>query len=419
MKSCPAHPPFQFSGFFNFIGVSFLILGFSVFTLAQGRKPVPVVHESDIAGTACLSLDDITEALGAKLNITQDPPRAKMTFRSHQIEFSIGSEDALVDGKTEGVGGKVTQDKRTVWVPRHFFTSGSLAPEFRKRIDLGPGEAVSPEPVQFPEPEKPLPAESPRAALPAAPPAPAMVPDVKPVEVLPTPPAHLIRRILIDPGHGGKDPGALGTRGTLEKTINLWMANELADELRAKDFEVLLTRTDDTFVPLGDRTALANKYKADLFISLHCNASLTPSLNGFEVYFLSENASSPHAEAVARKENAVLELEGKKPSSAVQSVLESLVKNANLNRSAQLGSLINREVAGQLAQVDLGVKQAAFYVLRGAQMPAVLVELGFLTHRKEERLLASESYRRKLARAIAKSILEYDRKQQAEYKKQG
>jgi N-acetylmuramoyl-L-alanine amidase len=194
------------------------------------------------------------------------------------------------------------------------------------------------------------------------------------------------------------------------------MANELADELRAKDFQVLLTRTDDSFVPLDERTALANKHKADLFISLHCNASTSQSLNGFEVYFLSEKATNARAEAVARQENASLELEGKKPSSAVQSVLASLVINANINRAAQLGAMINREVTAQVSQADLGVKQAQFYVLRGAHMPAVLVELGFLTNKKEERLLSSESYRRKLARAIAKSIIDFDQKQQAERK---
>lgn len=411
------YPPFKLSGFFNFAAVGLLLIGLPLSGVAQGRKPVSIVHETDIAGTPCLSLEDITEALGAKLNVTREPARAEMTFRSHTIEFPIGSEDAQVDGKTEGVGGTVTQDQRAVWVPRHFFTSGSLAAEFRKRIDLGPADPLPETTPKAPELEKTATLEPPRAAIPATPIVSVAVPESKATEPVPAAPVHAIRRILVDAGHGGKDPGALGTRGTMEKTINLWMARELAEELRAKDFEVLLTRTDDTFIPLGDRTALANKYKADLFISLHCNASLTPSLNGFEIYFLSENASNPHAEAVARLENAALELEGKKPSSAVQSVLQSLAKNAMLNRSAQLGALINREVTGQLSQVDLGVKQAAFYVLRGAQMPAVLVELGFLTNRKEERLLLNESYRRKLSGAIAKSILEYDRKQQAEQKK--
>jgi N-acetylmuramoyl-L-alanine amidase len=152
---------------------------------------------------------------------------------------------------------------------------------------------------------------------------------------------------------------------------------------------------------------------------VHCNASISSKLNGFEVYFLSESASSPHAEAVARLENASLEFEGKKPSNEVQAVLQSLVKNANINKAAQLGAIIDRQVARQLSQVDLGVKQAAFYVLRGAQMPAVLVELGFLSNRKEERLLENPSYRKRLIKAMETSILEYDRKQQEASKLRG
>src|SRR5258708_32045424 len=141
---------------------------------------------------------------------------------------------------------------------------------------------------------------------------------------------------------------------------------ELADALREKDFEVLLTRTDDTFIPLRERAALANRYKADLFISVHCNASLSSKMNGFEVYILSEKASDPHAAAVARLENASLELEGKSPSAPVQAVLRSLVKNANINRSAQLGGIMDRQVGEQLSQNKTGLQQAAFYVLRGA-----------------------------------------------------
>ena len=125
----------------------------------------------------------------------------------------------------------------------------------------------------------------------------------------------------------------------------------------------------------------------------------------------SEKASDAHADAVARKENASLEFEGKSAPAPVQAVLRSLVKNAHINQAAQLGGIIDREVARQLSQKDLGVKQAAFHVLRGARMPAILVELGFLTHRREERLLEDPAYRERLIRAIEASILEFDRKQ--------
>ena len=390
--------------------IAFFIGSLPTYSHAQGRRPTPIIREIDVAGRPCLSLEDVAKTMNGRLGVPGESNRVDLAFRSHAIQFRIDSDQAIVDGQPASLGGPVTRDGRGIWVPRSFFTSGPLTRAFQERIDLGPAEAADTadtETRRHGDTVKEPAAVSPRPPVPASP---RQTERAEPAE---SEPAHAIRRIVIDPGHGGKDPGALGTRDTMEKSVNLWMANELADELRAHDFEVLLTRTDDSFIPLDERAALANKHKADLFISLHCNASPGSSLNGFEVYFLSEKASSPRAEAVARLENAVLELEGKKPSSAVQAVLQSLVKNANINRAAQLGAIINREVVGRFSQTDLGVKQAAFYVLRGAQMPAVLVELGFLSNRKEERLLNSNGYRRQLARAIAKSILEFDKKQQS------
>src|SRR5258708_5651654 len=141
-------------------------------------------------------------------------------------------------------------------------------------------------------------------------------------------------------------------------------------------------------------------------------------MNGFEVYILSEKASDPHAAAVARLENASLELEGKSPSAPVQAVLRSLVKNANINRSAQLGGIMDRQVGEQLSQNKTGLQQAAFYVLRGAVMPAILIELGFLSNKVEERHLEDPTYRKKLIQAIETSIVEFDKKQQEALKRQ-
>jgi N-acetylmuramoyl-L-alanine amidase len=224
---------------------------------------------------------------------------------------------------------------------------------------------------------------------------------------------HAIRRIVIDPGHGGKDPGAVSAHGIEEKTINLMLAKELADALRQDDgFEVLMTRMDDVFVPLQERSKLANQYKADLFISIHCNSSLSSRLNGFEVYFLSEKASDPHAAAVARLENASLALEGKKANTTVRRVLDSLVKNGNINEASALGSIVDRQVAKRLSQPRLGVKQAGFYVLRGAAMPAILVETAFLSNQRDEQLLRERGFRNQVVGAIEAAIVEYDQRRQ-------
>jgi N-acetylmuramoyl-L-alanine amidase len=194
------------------------------------------------------------------------------------------------------------------------------------------------------------------------------------------------------------------------------MAQDLADALRGKGYEVLLTRTDDTFIPLEERARLANKYSADLFVSLHCNASLSSKLRGFEVYFLSESASDPHAAAVARLENAPLALEGKSgpTPSQVEAVLRSLVKTAYINESSALGALVERHLSDRLSEPSLGVKQAAFYVLRGAEMPAVLIEAGFLTNRKDERLLQKDAFRRRLVDGVSRGVEAFDKRKQKE-----
>jgi N-acetylmuramoyl-L-alanine amidase len=173
---------------------------------------------------------------------------------------------------------------------------------------------------------------------------------------------------------------------------------------------------DDTFIPLAARAALANRQNADLFISIHCNASLSSKLKGFEVYFLSETASDPHADAVARLENAPLALEGKTvpTPNQVTAVLRSLVKTANINEASALGSLIDHHLGRRLSEPSLGVKQAAFYVLRGAEMPAILIETGFLSNAEEERLLQNDAFRKKLIEGIAAGILAYDDRKRQE-----
>jgi len=150
--------------------------------------------------------------------------------------------------------------------------------------------------------------------------------------------------------------------------------------------------------------------------SIHCNASLSSKLKGFEVYFLSERASDPHADAVARFEKRSSGPGSKQVPSPrqVAAVLRSLVKTANINEASALGSLIDRHVGERLSEPSLGVKQAAFYVLRGAEMPAVLIETAFLTNAKEERLLRSGTFQNRFAEGIAAGVAAYDERKQKE-----
>ena len=220
------------------------------------------------------------------------------------------------------------------------------------------------------------------------------------------------RVIVVDAGHGGKDPGATGVRGTKEKNITLASALELARVLRERgDFKVILTREDDTFVPLSDRSKAANDVEADLFVSLHCNASGNSRETGFEVYSVSERATDPEAEALAAAENAALELEGKKPEEeAAKLILLAMTKTEMVNESAPFAALVERAIGKRVSVSDRGVKQAGFYVLRGTHAPAILVEMAFVSHAKDEAALGSRRFRRKMAEGVAAGIADYARK---------
>ena len=217
------------------------------------------------------------------------------------------------------------------------------------------------------------------------------------------------KRIVIDAGHGGKDPGGHRAFGLKEKEINLLVAGELSEMLKDEDiFDVLMTRTSDVFIPLDQRSRIANEYKADIFISIHANASRDRREKGFEVYFMSENASDPWAAEVADYENSVLGLEeGQEASDASAMLLHSLARNEYLNEGSQLAGLISKELERSTPFVNRGVKQAAFYVLRGTYTPGVLVELGFMTNAKDQKDMNEKKGRAKIANAIYKGVMKY------------
>ena len=237
----------------------------------------------------------------------------------------------------------------------------------------------------------------------------AAAPKKAPVE----PPAKPRRRVVVvDAGHGGKDPGATGTRGTKEKNITLLAALELARVLRERgDFDVVLTRGDDTFVPLSERSKKANDLDADLFVSLHCNSAFSRKERGFEVYSVSETASDPEAERLAVVENSALELEGKNPQDEkATGILLAMTKTEMINESAPFAALVERAIGKRVDVPDRGQKQAGFYVLRGTHAPAILVEMAFVSDAKEEAMLGSSRFRRKMVEGVAAGIGDYARK---------
>ena len=228
-------------------------------------------------------------------------------------------------------------------------------------------------------------------------------------------PQRRVTRIVLDPGHGGPDPGALGRRGTQEKTVVLDIARRLAKLLRAKGFEVILTHDTDQYQSLADRSKLASEVKADLFISIHANWAENRLANGFESYFLSE-AKSNWERAVAARENAALEFDlpetGQKE--VLELILTDLAQNEFLWESSELAARIQEAVVKRARVKDRGVRQANFYVLRNNFMPAVLLECGYLSNRSEEKLLRKSEHREQLAQGISAGVVafvrEYERR---------
>ncbi|HAT71219.1 MAG TPA: hypothetical protein DCS63_00185 [Elusimicrobia bacterium] len=217
------------------------------------------------------------------------------------------------------------------------------------------------------------------------------------------------KKIVIDAGHGGKDPGGRKLFGLKEKEMNLLVARELYDQLKGEEmFDVLLTRGDDTFVPLDDRSIAANNFKADIFISIHANASRDRREKGFEIYFMSEKASDPWAAEVADYENSVVGLEdggGQGDSAAM--LLHSMARNEYLNEGSRLAGMVTAEMEKRTPFANRGVKQAAFYVLRGTYSPGILVEMGFMTNSSDQKNLNDKKVRVKIASSIYRGVMKY------------
>ncbi len=215
-----------------------------------------------------------------------------------------------------------------------------------------------------------------------------------------------VRTVMVDAGHGGKDPGAQGF-GLNEKDVNLRMAFILGKMLKQRGFKVLYTRTTDDFLALEERTALANGKKADLFVSVHCNAHTDPTMQGFETYSLNL-ARTPDAVRVAARENAVAT--GKNISD-LQMILTDLMLTSKIKESVDLARAVHKNglsvMRGKWRVVDHGHREAPFYVLMGAKMPSVLLEIGYITNKTEAARLKSDAYLKTLAQGIVQGIVGY------------
>ena len=216
-----------------------------------------------------------------------------------------------------------------------------------------------------------------------------------------------IHRVVLDPGHGGHDTGAIGRKGTREKDVALAIALRVRDRLLRAGLEVILTRRSDAFVALEERARIANDARGDLFISIHCNSAPVRRLRGIETYTLN-TSSDRYSIRLAARENA----SSNRAVSDLQYILADLATKANTEESSRLAARVQQSLIGQLRAkqrhvADLGTKEALFYVLLGVRMPAILVETSFLSHPEEERLLSSKAYQAEIAAAIAGGVQDF------------
>ena len=291
--------------------------------------------------------------------------KIELTKGKSSFIFHVGLDLAVVNGEAEELSHPVVFYKGAVVIPSDF------AVKRMSRI-LGPPEIVIPPPLIQ---------------------------------------KYVIRKIIIDAGHGGKDPGAISRRGLREKDVVLDIAKRVKEELNGSGIDIILTRDRDKFVSLYKRAQIANDNDADFFVSIHANANRSRSLKGFEVYYLS-SAVDDVARAVEAAENEFLKFDDSSfyfRNTDLEATLWDLVYTENREESVELAKYITKAVDDSTSIRNRGIKSARFYVLKGVRMPSVLIEVGYLTNSVEEAALRRSSYRQALASAIARGILNYKR----------
>lgn len=242
--------------------------------------------------------------------------------------------------------------------------------------------------------------------------------DVKKRPAIPTPEPEYrpmpkrIKTVVIDPGHGGKDPGATGRKGLREKDVVLAVGKKLGEILKERyGVKVIYTRQTDIFIPLNERTEIANSMDADLFISIHANANRKRYKKGIETYILNWSNDDESLRVAARENNISID-KMKRLRGGLQMILEDLTRSYKKKESVRFArsvqdSMVNTLKGRYRNTVDLGVKQALFYVLVGAEMPSALVEISFISNNEEEKLLSSRNYRDRIAEGIARGVEDF------------
>ncbi len=367
--------------------LKFIVLIVSILLLAGARHEKKLKIYTVNSGMY-LSHHDLARELSLKSTFDIALQKGRFYRENHYSAYGLGLAAVIVDGKLYTSSRPVIRHDGMVLIPydsagaivRSFFPGASLAPE---------GEYVS---VKYdPAESKGLPAEN-----------------------ITRNKRDRIRFIVIDPGHGGKDPGAVGKGKIYEKHITLAISRFLRTELKKRfsDLNIIITRNDDRFLELSRRTDIANNYirrnSNGLFISIHANASLSSKISGYETYFLSQNPTNEEARNTAALENNVIVLEeksSKKQYGDIDFIEAAMMTTQIQKESSMLARSIQKGMEKRNRSFkSRGVRKADFYVLRGVLMPAVLVEVGFITNSKEKQYLVSSNHQKTIARGIADGV---------------
>ena len=368
--------------FLKSVLLQLIIVFASTVTLAyviKGTEDRVDAADIKIGGRQYVLLTDVCRAYG--IECEWDSITRKITLRKNGREaFFLAGSKYYYDGKkTKKLSAPLYMKKGSAWVPVKFarYTVKQLFD-----LDKRPPRAPRTKAVAKAAPGK------------------AKRPPAKKFE---------IKKVIIDPGHGGKDPGAIGRTRLYEKHVVLDVSKRIKKKLEKAGMDVIMTRSSDKFISLGGRTKIANQNDADLFVSIHANANKKRWMRGFEVYYLSE-ATDDNARALAAAENSVLRYEEEsfnKHTKNLDAIVWDLTFTENREEAIELAGFICQEVARAVRPKKNSIRSARFYVLKGAEMPSVLVELGYLSNSYNERNLKKGSYRQKIAEGVAEGILSY------------
>jgi N-acetylmuramoyl-L-alanine amidase len=354
------------------------------------------VREAVDRGYAALPVSSLA-GLGAELAYEGESVVAR--FAGAEVRFTAGSPVVSVGGQARTLGNPVYSDGGLVWVPVEFFArhladaaGGAVQVEVADRVLRRVAVAAAP-------PAAPRPAAGAGVGASAA------VPQGRAAGGIQR------RLVVVDAGHGGRDPGAHGVSGTREKDVNLRVARRVADLLRQDPtLDVRMTRDRDTLIALHDRARFANRWRSEgqpaVFMSIHCNANPSRSEKGYETYFLAE-ARTADARRVEAFENASVRFEEQAPQGAMAFILTDLRQNHYLRESGDWAQIIQDHLRTIHPGPNRGVKQAGFAVLRGTFMPSVLVEIGFLTNAREEQVLLDRQMEEAIAQRLADAVRAY------------